>query len=286
MFKKMLHSLIKKSPFSKIVFERSGDQYGIPLGVFTINPDGSDCVQIRSTGLAPEWSPDGKWIAFHEVPEGYELYASNIYIMDLNGKKVKQLTQHTDGAAACPTWSPDSNRIAYSLWKDQVHQIWTIDIESLHKKQLTYEGSNGYPVCILSNEIIFFKEDLSPQKIFIMDSEGQNQREFNIFFEGDKEPMWSRDGSKIVFIRNGNICMMNSDGTNLQTIQIKEGAIEVSWSPDAQKITYSSRKRQGYGAEIYVVDIDGSNEKRITESPLDPSGKEASSFDVCWSPWL
>ena len=98
--------------------------------------------------------------------------------------------------------------------------------------------------------------------------------------------MWSRDGIKIVFIRDGNICVMNSDGSNLQTIQLRGGAVEVSWSPDSKKIVYSSRTREGYAAEIYVVDVDGSNEQRITESPLGPRGKEASSFDVCWSPWL
>jgi len=282
-FKEILNSFTDTARFSKIVFERSGDPGWLPRGIFTINPDGSNCVQIRSTGLAPEWSPDGKWIAFYDAPH-YTSY-SNIYIMRPNGKDVNQITHHTDGSAACPTWSPDSKRIVYCVWKDQVHQVWTVDIESLHQKQITHEGSNGYPVWTPSNEIVFWKEDFSPHKIFIMDPDGKNQREYDIFREGDQEPTWSRDGSKITFVRDGKIYVMNSDGTNLQTVPGAINVIEVSWSPDGKKIAYS-RSEWTSGQEIYVVDLNGENHIKIVENPFGPNEKEVGSCDVCWSPWL
>jgi Tol biopolymer transport system component len=133
---------------SKIVFERHGDINWLPLGLFIVNQDGSNLVQLRSSNTAafPKWSPDGKWIAFCETPQGYEFFASNIFIIKPNGEGIRQLTFHKDGTAVVPSWSPDSKSIFYDLYKDRVNQIFIVDIESLCHKQLTYEGSNGEPV--------------------------------------------------------------------------------------------------------------------------------------------
>lgn len=274
--------------YSRIVFERYGDRIGFPLGIFTINPDGGDCLQIRQTGKCPEWSPDGNWIVFEDLPEGYEDYATNIYIMKPNGKEVRQLTRHTDGRAYCPTWSPDSKNICYSLSTDEGSQIWTVDIESLQQKQLTHED-DSYPFWTPFNKIVFFNRE---GFVLIMDSDGKNQREYDLFSKGDDEPRWSRDGNKIVFIRDGGVCVMDANGGNLQTIPIAPEsapayrAAKASLSPDGRKITYSSRQRELYGYEIYVMDIDGKNKKRITTHPLGSDGGEVSSIGICWSPWL
>ncbi len=257
------------------------------MGLFTINPDGGDCLQIRQTGKYPEWSHDGNWIAFEDLPEGYEDYATNIYIMKPNGKDVRQLTHHTEGRACCSTWSPDSKKICYSLWKDEGSQIWTVDIESLQQKQLTHED-DSYSFWTPFNKIVFNRERF----VLIMDPDGKNQRYYDIFVEGDEEPRWSHDGKKIVFIRNGDVCVMDADGGNLQTIPIAPEsapayrAAKASISPDGRKIAYSSRQRKLFGYEIYVMDIDGKNKQRITTNPLGSDGGEVSSIGICWSPGL
>jgi Tol biopolymer transport system component len=276
--------MVNASKFSKILFERHGDPGWLPLGIFTANPDGRDCMQIRatSTGAAPEWSPDGRWIAFHEVPEGNESYASNIFIMKPDGAGGKQITFHSDAAAACPTWSPDSTKIVYSVWKDQAHQIWVVGIEGSRPKQITFTGSNGYPVWAPSNEIVFQRE---AQKMFVMDSDGHNQRECFLFQAGDQEPVWSRDGLKVCFIRNAAICVMNADGGGFLQLPGASGIIEVSWSPDSESIVYT-RSELTSGQEVYVCDIKGENHLKIIENPFGPNNKEVGSCDVCWSPWL
>jgi len=66
MFAKLLRGLTRQ-PTSRIAFDRTGEYVaGCPVGIYTTNPDGSDCRQIRATGDSPRWSPDGRWIGFVE----------------------------------------------------------------------------------------------------------------------------------------------------------------------------------------------------------------------------
>jgi len=246
--------------------------------------DGSNLVQLRSSRSVafPKWSPDGTRIAFCEVPQGYEFFASNISIIKPNGEGIKQLTFHEDGAVAVPSWSPDSKRVVYDLYKDRIHQIYIVDIKNLRFKQLTHEGSNGLPVFTPSNEIIFHELDSYPARIFIMDHNGENKTELFLFQAGDEGFEWSRDGERIVFVRNGNICMINSDGSNFEMIPGISRAIKVTLSPDGEKVAYSDINNQ----EIYLVDLDGQNNCKIVSNPLGPNEEVVGSIDVSWSPWI
>lgn len=93
-------------------------------------------------------------------------------------------------------------------------------------------------------------------------------------YEGD--PQYSRDGRNIVFVREqnsvGHIWIMNADGTNPR--QLTDGPeydAAPSISPDGSKIVFSRsvsdpRFRPGTGAasEIFTMNSDGSNQRRLT----------------------
>jgi Tol biopolymer transport system component len=74
-------------------------------------------------GYAANWSPDGKRIAFvaRENPEderadqSSESLISNIYIVDVEGGALTQLTRLTKGHVETPFWSPDGNSLAFNV---------------------------------------------------------------------------------------------------------------------------------------------------------------------------
>lgn len=100
---------------TRIAFERYGDNIPeLPKGIYTINPDGSDCQRILTEGKRPKWSPDGQWIAFVESTADNE-GLSSIFVMRPNGQEVRRLTVHHDLDVTPPSWSPDSKQIVYSL---------------------------------------------------------------------------------------------------------------------------------------------------------------------------
>ncbi len=275
----------RTSVVSRIVSERFGDNIGLLLGIFTTSPTGEKTKFLHPSGSAPEWSPDGEWIAFYE--SGSLGSFSNIFLIRLDGTGLSQVTYHEYCSAACPKWSWDSHYIAYCTTKDGKHQIWVVEVSSRRSTQITTEGSNGYPVWTPSNEIVYIKEDIDPSRLFIMQSDGTNPRPCLFFEPGDNEPVWSRDGKNILFIRNGKIGTMNSDGTDFRIIDVRgRGAVEAYWSPDCTEIVYSIWKRENAGFELFVIDIYGEKERRIIDNPIIKEGKSVNCQDVCWSPWL
>ncbi|MFC1552681.1 hypothetical protein ACFL6P_09000 [Candidatus Latescibacterota bacterium] len=78
--------------------------------------------------------------------------------------------------------------------------------------------------------------------------------------------------SKIAFVKNGNIHLMNPDGSN--QVELTTGNYP-SWSPDGTKIAYSYGSFLGSSDEMYIINIDGSNIIILTDKGGSPS----------WSPY-
>ncbi|MCK4758009.1 MAG: PD40 domain-containing protein [Thermoplasmata archaeon] len=84
------------------------------------------------------------------------------------------------------------------------------------------------------------------------------------------QPVWSPDGSKMVFAsnRSGNydIWTMNSDGSSPRQLTTNVSLDhQPAWSPDGRKIAFTSN-RSGDNHDIWVMNFDGSNQMRLTTS--------------------
>ena len=78
-------------------------------------------------------------------------------------------------------------------------------------------------------------------------------------------PNWSPDGSKIVFIKNWAMWIMNADGTNqYQLATPPSGSHDrPAWSPDGRKIAFEIG--DGFTtATIFVINADGTNQTQLT----------------------
>ena len=91
-------------------------------------------------------------------------------------------------------------------------------------------------------------------------------------------PIFSPDGSQIAYLANPDdywaLFVMNADGTH--PVQVT-GGDEVSvgligWSPNGKQITFASNVADGETEEIYVINVDGSNQRQVTDNAFEDSG--------------
>lgn len=107
-------------------------------------------------------------------------------------------------------------------------------------------------------------------QIYVMNPDGTGVTRLTFTAAHDNYPVWSPDGTKLVFesTRTGDvdIYVMNADGTN-QTQLTNDPAVDnqATWSPDGTRIVFASRRS---GTEdIYVMHADGTGQTQLTADP-------------------
>lgn len=158
-------------------------------------------------------------------------------------------------------------------------ELFSIDIHKNTALRLTNNSSNDYSPTYISatNQIGFMSDQNNGWGLYTMDTFGETNKkildEKNIIIDF---PDWSPDGKFIAISLAENcgvsskncaydIYTLTADGKiikNLTTTSASEW--EPDWSPDGQKIAFSS-DRDG-DSEIYVMNADGSNVKKLTDN--------------------
>jgi Tol biopolymer transport system component len=211
-------------------------------GIYIMNPDGSDQTRLTEFGGCPAWSPDGRRIAFS--------HSQDLYVMNADGSGLTHLGSNIN----CPTWLPDGNYIAHFL-----AGTWVVKIDTSNYSRII-DGTG--PICsAMSNNFNYVRCQASiPDANFAT---------------------WSFDGQRIAFESYGRdhdseIYTVNSDGSGLIRLTNQPGRDTFpTWSPDGQRIAFMS-ERSG-NAEIYVMNSDGNGLMRLTEHSADDR-------DPTWSP--
>ena len=137
-------------------------------------------------------------------------------------------------------------------------------------------------------QIIFLSHRNGNPEIYVMDTDGGNQRRLTDNRGRDFSPSWSPNGKRIAFMsdRDGHvhakhgwstyeIYVMDADGGNQQNItNDPNDDRNPSWSPDGKRIVFTS-ERDGRVREfvptyeIYVMDVNGNNPQNLTNDRND-----------------
>ena len=175
-----------------------------------------------------------------------------------NGEEVRRLTFHHDVRGTPPCWSPDSEGLGYSLWlwNEKRSELCAVELATKNWKHLIYTEDQIYPVWAPSDKIMFtlYSGATSP-RLFQVDPNGQQLQECDVFRPGDSEPIWTSDGSRVVFGRGGALVVMDTGHGHETSIRPKPAAIQWAIAPDGQKVAYTCQGSGNAGFEVFVVDL-------------------------------
>lgn len=207
-------------------------------------------IESDQSVLDPEFSPDGRWIAFQSDFEGDENF--NIYVVPTEGGKARKLTD-TPADSAFPRWSPDGTKIAFisNRVRDR-ENIFVMDAAGGEAKQLT-------SVEDIVNEIAWRPDSRClafgagfgiGNWVGLVDLDGNLERlvsfrESENYIADDigrPEP-WSPDGRELAFVSNIHD-HLDIGILDLETRQVRwliENRWDKTmplWSPDGARIAY------------------------------------------------
>ncbi len=284
----------------RILYTSSGGGAAACSGILVMNADGSDRRRITGPPLyvsSPQWSPDGRQIAFGG-PCG-ETPKPELCILEADGTGLRAVT-HQPGYPAYPAWSPDGRRLAFtrsevSLGPDN---IYVIGVDGSGEVRITDDTSNKRsPAWTPDGRTIVYEAN---NQLQLVPATGGRSTPLAPGGTVTQTPAVSHDGRRVAFSSNRSgkedstygketysspgavllppssgahdIYVVGIDGKGLTRLTNDVSANYAPvWSPDDQHILFDS-DREGR-LELYVMNPDGTGQTRLTNHPEDGAGQ-------------
>lgn len=234
------------------------------FSIHLMNLDGSGVRQLTDPADAddrqPAISPDGKRIAFVRS----RVTAGRAAIYGGEGRLTDELwVMHSDGdeqnKLVCglrPTWSRNGHRIAFRGVDGAGASCWPIN------------RGGVWSVWSFAFGITFTIEQDSTKN-------SPNETGFNatvfLLNRAASDPSWSPDGSRIAYVDDQRIMVMDPDGSDRIAVTVSNDQFRQdrapAWSPDGTRLAFESERDGNW--DVYVIKADGTGEVRVTTDVAD-----------------
>ena len=256
-------SSLDVSPNGKfMIFDMLGDLYKVDIKGGNATP----LIQDFAWNIHPAISPDGKQVAFVSDRDGL----SNVWVMDIDGTHLKQITREKKNIIHAPKWSPDGEYLVVTKGIMSSRSIPAGEIWMYHKSggdglQIKARNSGkrdqqniADPAFSHDGRYIYFTENTVPgsrfeynrdplEGIFAItryDRESGDERRYISGTGGAVVPTPSPDGKYVAFVRRVK------DKTALFLKDIKTGT--------ETPLTFALERdmQEGFGSEGYFTYFD------------------------------
>jgi dipeptidyl aminopeptidase/acylaminoacyl peptidase len=256
---------------------------------------GSQPRQLTQDGhdTRPQWSPDGKKIAFLSSRDG----ATQIYLMPAQGGGAKKITSLSTGADN-EKWSPDGRSIAFT---SSVYPDCTDDVCNQSRDQAAEKNrvkARVYDHLLYRHWVHWSNGKRS--HLFLVAAAGGAPRDVTVHADYDVPPdergdandfSFSPDSKELCFTAvtdrpeaistNGDLFLVAAEGSEPKRITTNPGFDgHPTYSPDGRFIAYHSQKAAEYESDrwrLLLYDRAGGKQIALTE-PFDRSVDE-----IVWS---
>ena len=178
----------------------------------------------------PDWSPDGKEVAFASNRTG----SWHVFVATPGDDRARQITSRRDGDDRRPRWSPDGQRIAFLSRASSGSTGWDVWVKPI---------SGGEPLRLTRDPLDEQDPRWSP--------------------DGKWVAFTSRGGRHV----NRRIAIVPAAGGELRELLPQKwngDSHSARWSPDGKRLAFVSD--EGGLKSIFIVSVEGGEPERVTDS--------------------
>jgi TolB protein len=293
-------------PGGRIAFRRYLDAAQRHGAIFTINPDGSDERRLTDPPEGavddhPDWSPDGKRIAFERCAEGEPC---QVFTVAADGGTPEKVEARCELGPVCdlanPAWTPDGRLVVTlaqgrerpepatgELWIEQ-SAVELLDLDTGRQRTIVergdWTGDAGTPAISPDGRTVIYSrwnswrsEPPNRQAIFVVNRDGSDHRRLTPWrLGGGDHPGFAPDGT-VLFRSNehdetkqSDYWTVRQDGKDLtQMTHYKDGTLvlSASYSSDGEWIVHASNGVDD-NADVFVMRADGTGNQPVTRTEL------------------
>jgi dipeptidyl aminopeptidase/acylaminoacyl peptidase len=246
--------------------------------IYLADAAGDDIRQItfgEKSSSDPQWSPDGKWLAFlrqtgkgarESNPEGKK----NLFLLRADGGEAEPLTDLKADVAGF-AWSPDSSRLAFVMPDPKT--------EAEEKRE---KGKDDWR---------WHEEEIKYNRLYVIalakDEEGKREprrlteQDYNVSGPfGGADITWSPDGKQIAFTHTRAPFADDWTSADVSIVEVESGATrplaataaaeaQPRWSPDGARIALvisDDPPRWAFHGQIAVIPAEGGTPRRLPET--------------------
>jgi dipeptidyl aminopeptidase/acylaminoacyl peptidase len=198
---------------------------------------------------APDWSPDGKQIAFLSTRSG----KPQIFLIPVDGGEARSLTTLEQGTGGGPVWSPDGRNIVFSAGPAK-------PIDHTRPYRVTRHVYRFNGMGYMDNAL---------QDLYLISAQGGEPR---LLVHNDcmnSAPAWSPDGSEILYMVSQfpdtyrflpKMYIVDLNGSSRPLAAEWGDAFAAAWMPGGEQIAFIGTplgKQVGSKADLWVIDRRG-----------------------------
>lgn len=230
--------------------------------LFTMNPDGSEIMQLTSDSanagheLHARWSPDGQSIVFAKCPGECE----EIWSMNSDGGNPQKIR-----SGRSPVFSPDGTQIAFSDYGGSLYgadALYLYDLATQQTSEIANKIGHDYNPdwspdgknIVFTNYFLPYYNAVYYKNLYSMDTESGTITQLTDYDDYSRalpdSAKWSPQGTEIIYTwrtseTDNLLAIMNSDGSNQRTLfSCNVGELVSSvWSPDGNYVLTSCNAR-------------------------------------------